>query len=162
MLSGYLLIEKRIRAVIPIFTQILIFGLQRDRILFVIRVAFYPRGQIAVGAAQVCGQIIPEFFGGLGEPVVIVPAPRLVYTVYAPGGAMGMNLSVLPRAHALLEEADDRTVFRHILIPRRCDTGRLCEPVSIADDGLQRPDRLVHDPVALGVHLVQQLFVLLI
>ena len=55
VLSGCTLIEEKICAVVSIFTQILIFGLHRDRILFVICIAFYPRGHIAVGAAQVCG-----------------------------------------------------------------------------------------------------------
>ena len=68
--------------------------------------------------------------------------------------------AVLPRAHTLLKEADDRAVFGHIPCPCCRDTLRLGKAIAVVDDRLQCLYSFVHDAVALCVHFVKQLLVL--
>ena len=119
-----------------------------------------PCGHLCVCRAEMLGKLLTKLLCGLGKAVVIIPAPCLIDTVDAPGGAVFLYPAVLPRAHTLLKEADDRAVFGHIPCPCCRDTLRLGKAIAVAYDRLQCLYSFVHDAVALCVHFVKQLLVL--
>ena len=106
-------------------------------------------------AAQMVGNLIPEFFGCLGKSVIVVAAPRLVHIVDASrGGSIGV-FRLFALFHTLGEKADDRVVFRLIDFPRHFHALRLGKAAAVLDDCLQSHDSLIDDSLPLGIHLVE-------
>ena len=83
-------------------------------------------------------------------------------TINATRGTMAVDYAVFPRIHTLVKETDDRIVLCHVGFPRHFNALQLGKAVAIGNDRLQGHNRFIDDSFPLGVHLVEEQFVLLV